>query len=243
MRIGLKKKQLDLTSINAARHNFTVIFDTESSNLWVPSAKCYFSIRFSFTINIFSMHISCYFHSKFKADLSSTYIKIGNSCNIHYGSGSISGFFGEDNIQVGNLVIKDQVFIEATREGSLSFLLAKFDGTLGLGFQEISIGNVVPFWYNMVRQGLINDVVFSFWLNRDPEAEEGGEIVFGGVNEKRFKGKHTCVPITKKGYWQFELGDFLIGNNSTGFCENGCAAIVDSGTYLLAGPTVCNFTF
>ncbi|KDO45252.1 hypothetical protein CISIN_1g010486mg [Citrus sinensis] len=89
----------------------------------------------------------------------------------------------------------------------------------------------------MVEQGLVSEEVFSFWLNRDPDAEEGGEIVFGGVDPKHFKGKHTYVPVTKKGYWQFELGDILIGNQSTGVCEGGCAAIVDSGTSLLAGPT------
>ena len=54
----------------------------------------------------------------------------------------------------------------------------------------------------MVEQGLVNDDVFSFWLNRNPDAEVGGELVFGGVDEKHFKGKHTYVPITKKGYWQ-----------------------------------------
>lgn len=39
-----------------------------------------------------------------------------------------------------------QVFMEATKEGSLTFVLAHFDGILGLGFQEISVGDVVPVW-------------------------------------------------------------------------------------------------
>jgi phytepsin len=34
----------------------------------------------------------------------------------------------------------------ATREPSITFLAAKFDGILGLRFQEISIGKVVPVW-------------------------------------------------------------------------------------------------
>lgn len=57
----------------------------------------------------------------------------------------------------------------------------------------------------MVEQGLVSEEVFSFWLNKDPDAEEGGEIVFGGVDPKHFKGKHTYVPVTKKGYWQVNV--------------------------------------
>ncbi|EYU19381.1 hypothetical protein ABFS82_02G085200 [Erythranthe guttata] len=211
-------------SIGSPPQNFTVIFDTGSSNLWVPSAKCYFSI-------------ACYFHSRFKAAKSSTYTKIGKPCSIQYGSGSISGYFSQDNVLVGDVVVEDQVFIEATREGSLTFVLAKFDGIFGLGFQEISVGDAVPVWYNMVDQGLVDEKVFSFWLNRDTEAEVGGEIIFGGVDPDHYIGNHTYVPVTEKGYWQFAMGDFLIGNQSTGFCEDGCSAIVDSGTSLLTGPT------
>ncbi|XP_027353396.1 aspartic proteinase-like isoform X2 [Abrus precatorius] len=273
MKIGLKKRPLDLNSIKAARkaredlrsgrpmmgaidqyigksndedivplknyldaqyfgeigigtppQPFTVIFDTGSSNLWVPSSKCYFSL-------------ACYTHNFYKAKKSKTYAKNGTSCKISYGSGSISGYFSQDNVKVGHAVVKYQDFIEATREGSLSFLSAKFDGILGLGFQEISVENSVPVWYNMMEQKFISEKVFSFWLNGNPNAKKGGELVFGGADPKHFKGNHTYVPVTRKGYWQIEMGDFFIGGLSTGVCEGGCAAIVDSGTSLLAGPT------
>uniref|UniRef100_A0A1S3B267 Uncharacterized protein n=1 Tax=Cucumis melo TaxID=3656 RepID=A0A1S3B267_CUCME len=211
-------------AIGTPPQKFTVIFDTGSSNLWVPSAKCLFSV-------------ACHFHARYKSSRSSTYKKNGTSASIRYGTGAVSGFFSYDNVKVGDLVVKNQLFIEATREPSLTFLVAKFDGLLGLGFQEIAVGSAVPVWYNMVEQGLVKEPVFSFWLNRNAEEEEGGEIVFGGVDPKHYKGKHTYVPVTQKGYWQFDMGDVLIDGEPTGYCEGGCSAIADSGTSLLAGPT------
>ncbi|KAK3040449.1 hypothetical protein RJ639_028698 [Escallonia herrerae] len=210
--------------IGTPPQKFTVIFDTGSSNLWVPSAKCYFSV-------------ACFFHSKYKSSQSSTYKKNGKSAAIHYGTGAISGFFSQDSVKVGNLIVKEQDFIEATREPGITFLASKFDGILGLGFQEISVGNAVPVWYSMVNQGLVKQPVFSFWFNRNAEEEEGGEIVFGGVDPNHYNGEHTYVPVTQKGYWQFDMGDVLVDGQSTGFCAGGCSAIADSGTSLLAGPT------
>lgn len=203
--------------------NFTVMFDTGSSNLWVPSAKCIFSL-------------ACFFHPKYESRQSSTYKENGTPASIHYGTGAISGFFSEDQVTVGGLVVDNQEFIEATHEPGFTFLAAKFDGILGLAFQEISVEGSVPVWYNMIKKGLVPERVFSFWLNRNANDSDGGEIVFGGADPKHYKGSHTYTRVTRKGYWQFEMGDFLIGGKSTGICVDGCAAIADSGTSLIAGP-------
>ncbi|KAL4368839.1 hypothetical protein GQ457_05G027790 [Hibiscus cannabinus] len=68
-----------------------------------------------------------------------------------------TGFFIEDYVAVGDLVVQIQEFVAATKEPSLTFLLAKSDGIFGLGFQEILVGNVVHVWYNMVNQGLVSE--------------------------------------------------------------------------------------
>lgn len=70
----------------------------------------------------------------------------------------------------------------------------------------------------MFNQGLVEEPVFSFWLNRNVEGEEGGEIVFGGVDSDHFKGEHTYVPVTQKGYWQVGSLFYISSNSSSYLC-------------------------
>ncbi|KAF2314201.1 hypothetical protein GH714_024039 [Hevea brasiliensis] len=232
VRIGLKKRKFDQNNRVAAQ------FESQEGESLRASIKKYHlrgnlgdaedidivSLRTTWMLSILVRLelVACYFHSKYKSGHSSTYKKNGKSADIHYGTGAISGFFSQDHVNVGGLVVKDQEFIEATKEPSITFLVAKFDGILGLGFQEISVGKAVPVWYSMVNQGLVKEPVFSFWFNRNADEDEGGEIVFGGWTPN----------ITR-----FDMGDVLIDGKTTGICGSGCAAIADSGTSLLAGPT------
>ena len=52
--------------------------------------------------------------------------------------------------------------------------------------------------YNMVSQGLVKELVFSFWMNVTSSEEEGGEIVFGGVDPNHFKCKHQYAHVTRR---------------------------------------------
>ena len=61
----------------------------------------------------------------------------------------------------------------------------------GLGFPEIAVGGVIPPFQKMLDQGVIKEPVFSFWLNRDVEGQQGGELVLGGVDPAHVKGDHA----------------------------------------------------
>ncbi|GAA5940521.1 proteinase A [Sporobolomyces koalae] len=198
--------------------SFKVILDTGSSNLWVPSTRC--------------SSIACFLHSKYDAKASSTYKANGTEFKIQYGTGSLEGVISNDVMSIGDLTIKKQDFAESTVEPGLTFAFGKFDGILGLGYDTISVQHVVPPFYNMVNQGLLDDPVFAFWLGSDPEQ---GVATFGGVDKSHYTGDIHYIPVRRKGYWEIELEKVKFGDETLELENTGAA--IDTGTSLIALPT------
>merc|ERR1711959_76871 len=196
-------------TIGTPPQKFNVIFDTGSSNLWVPSKTAFMPLNL---------------HNKYDNTKSSTYVKNGTSFAIQYGSGSLTGFVSEDTVTMGGVTVKNQLFAEATKEPGLAFKVGKFDGILGMAFQSIAVDGMEPAWYSAVG----DQKLFGVYLGGTSGV--GGEMTLGGTDSAHYTGDLTYVPVSRPKYWQISVDSFSIGNLSK------VEGIVDTGTSLLVAP-------
>ncbi|OWK17343.1 hypothetical protein Celaphus_00013352, partial [Cervus elaphus hippelaphus] len=135
--------------IGTPSQEFQVIFDTGSSELWVPSLFC--------------PNSACSTHVRFIHYKSSTYWPTKKTFSITYGPGLMKGFLAYDTVQIGDLVSTDQAFglsVEQPRfEGK------PFDGVLGLSYPNISLTGGIPILDNLKNHGAISEPVFAFYLS------------------------------------------------------------------------------
>jgi len=208
--------------IGSPPQEFQVIYDTGSSNLWVPEVGC----------------VHCgykWIHggkNKYDSDASHTFVEDGSDFSIQYGSGAVSGVFAEDSVILADdIEVKNQKFatIHDAAGMGIAYTFAYFDGILGLGFDSISVGGVETVFHQAIEQGAVEKPMFAFYLGDNAD----GELTFGGYDDTKFEGDLSWVSLSDATYWRINTDGVKIGLFSSGPSD----AIVDSGTSLITGPS------
>uniref|UniRef100_G1TKV3 renin n=1 Tax=Oryctolagus cuniculus TaxID=9986 RepID=G1TKV3_RABIT len=154
--------------IGTPPQTFKVIFDTGSANLWVPSTKCS------------PLYTACgESHNLYDSAESSSYLENGTEFTIHYGSGKVKGFLSQDIVTVGGITVT-QTFGEVTELPLIPFMLAKFDGVLGMGFPAQAVGGVTPVFDHILSQRV------RWGLAPQGQGRRGGGA--GGSLQKKWAG-------------------------------------------------------
>lgn len=197
---------------------FKVIFDTGSSNLWVPSKNHPWNC------------VACYLHSTYNSKSSSSYVADGRPIKIQYGSGAISGYLSNEVASIAGVQAQNVTFGEVTSLSTIPFAVAKFDGILGMGFDSISVDKLPTVFEKLYEQKQIPEASFSFYLS-SVAGSSTGRLVLGGINPDYFTGELNYYPLTSETYWVIDINNF----NINGTVVNASKAIVDTGTSLIVG--------
>jgi len=215
-------------TIGTPKQDFLILFDTGSSNLWVPCHGCPFS------------NLACDLHNKFNCEDSTTCTNTGEAFKIEYGSGSMDGTVDDDVVCFGTgedtsfCTDKTQGFACAKDEPGLAFVLAKFDGILGMAWDSISVDKIAQPMDQIFNHPQCAEQLFAFWLNRDEDAKVGGEMTLCGTDKKHYTGDIFWENLTGLDYWRIKIGGLKVGKEQIVGEVN---AIIDTGTSLLVGPT------
>uniref|UniRef100_A0A1I7YEB0 Peptidase A1 domain-containing protein n=1 Tax=Steinernema glaseri TaxID=37863 RepID=A0A1I7YEB0_9BILA len=238
---------------------FTVVLDTGSANLWIPDTSCgrdagsscahYCSISAlcqiicdssccsSYTRPVFAN--VCAKKNKFDHSKSSTYKANGEHWSIAYGTGSASGFLGEDTISFGSagasqLVVPNTTFGQATYLANF-FGSSPIDGILGLAFQSLAVDGIPPPLVNAINQNLLDKPLFTVWMEEKGEQENifGGVYTYGAVDTDHCSSDVTYQPLSSATYYQFRMDAVSAGSYTN---QGGWEVISDTGTSFVGGP-------
>lgn len=219
-------------AVGTPQQMFTVVFDTGSGNLMIPSTYC-------------KSH-ACTMHRRFNRQQSMTAEDIEadgslskkgamrDQITVTFGTGEIAGVFLQDDVCIGGLCTNIH-FVGAVSETEDPFASFNFDGVLGLALNPMAQGPEFSLMDKLVKSKSLRSNIFSVFLS-DSDMEKS-EITFGDAKQEHMATDMFWAPVSRdSGYWQVQIEDITINNKKQSLCAN-CQVAVDTGTSQLAGPT------
>ena len=178
---------------------------------------------------------------------------------VSFGTGEVTGVFLEDSLCFGQRgpgvdsgmhvsgKLDDQEncirmrFIAATDMSTHPFADFVFDGVLGLGLESLSQSLAFNFLHvastlTAERGSGFSKTFGIFLASHDAETSQ---ITLGGWAEEHVAGEVSWSPVLQPelGRWLLEIKGLWVDDQEIRFCVEGCKAVVDSGTSVLAVPS------
>lgn len=197
-------------TIGTPPQEFTMIFDTGSSNFWIP---------------ISGESGTRYFRPK----KSSTFERVKGQISLQYGTGAVAGKLGMDTVDVAGLTVENVIFAQVNHiEGINS---PNFDGLIGMAFPKLAADNVPTFFQQLIKEKLIEDASFSLYISPNSSA-----IILGGIEPKYAKSEFRYFPVTPTGYWSAAAQSLVIADQRLTVSHGDFAIMFDSGTSRIVVP-------
>jgi hypothetical protein len=203
------------------RQNITGIFDTGSFELLVRSSRC----------------SGCAHPTPpYDRKKSATYGENGTVTKHVFGSGPCVSMMGYESVSVGPLRSEGQAFWEIIDHRISVLDTAKFAAIVGIG-PNFAYGNTEK---TLLMSYGIDE--FSICLQKESGAE--GFLTWGPSDDVLKPEDTIAASVIGKHHWVTRLRDVRFasagGAGAPGPCgpEEACAAIIDSGTSLIAAPGV-----
>uniref|UniRef100_A0A914CW79 Peptidase A1 domain-containing protein n=1 Tax=Acrobeloides nanus TaxID=290746 RepID=A0A914CW79_9BILA len=205
-------------TVGSPAQKFLIMFDTGSSNLWVPC-------------------IQQSGHNMFNCGSSGTCTSTGQSFSIQYGQGQASGTVMKDIVCFDGAGSEDctnnqQGFACVTSESQLG---GAFDGILGMAWDSISVDGIAqPLDQIFQNKSACPNALFGFWMDPNTNVNTGGgEMTLCCIDTTRYTGQIFWVPLSGTDYWRITINSVSVGSTVV---ENSVQGIVDTGTSLLGAP-------
>jgi len=212
--------------IGTPPRDFNVLADSGSADLWIGSEQC-----------LSEDGSDCGNHRFLGPVSSSSIVPTGQTFNVTYGTGAVSGDIIKDNLVVAGLQLLGHTFGVATVESQdFSSSNTSFDGILGLGQSTLSQQQTLTPVESLAQAGLIKEAIVSYKLSRLADQKNDGEVTLGGLDTSKFD-QNTLVTINninKEGFWEAGIDAVSINGTDLGLANR--TAILDTGTTLLVVP-------